>query len=84
MISITELLMAIGFVICAVSLIAPEPIANYSRARWLQADLSWWKWRRTFLNFLVMKPWYPTFVRFYGLVGVLFFLIYFVFARFSK
>jgi hypothetical protein len=33
---------------------------------------------------LVMQPWYPTFVRFYGLFGCAFLLIYLVFFRFSK
>jgi hypothetical protein len=33
---------------------------------------------------LVMQPWYPTFVRFYGLLGLAFLLIYLVFFRFSK
>jgi hypothetical protein len=33
---------------------------------------------------LVMKPWYPTFVRFYGLFGFVFLLSYLVFFRLSK
>lgn len=83
MISITDLLTPIGLLICALSLVAPRTVANYSRARWLRADVSRRKWKRTFANF-VMKPWYPTFIRFYGLFGLVFLLIYLVFVRFSK
>ncbi len=31
-----------------------------------------------------MKPWYPIFIRLYGLFGLAFLLIYLVFFRFSK
>jgi len=82
-ISITDSLTLIGLLICALSLVAPKTVANYSREQWLRADVSKWKWKRTFAN-LVMKPWYPTFVRFYGLFGLAFLLIYLVFVRFSK
>ena len=83
MVSITDLLTLIGLLICALSLVAPEIVANYSRARWLRTDVSRRKWKRTFAN-LVMKPWYPTFIRLYGLFGLVFLLIYLVFVRFSK
>jgi hypothetical protein len=78
-----DLLALIGAVICAFSFFAPETVANYSRARWLQADLSRRKWKRVFAK-MVMKPWYPTFIRCYGLFGLVFLLIYLVFFRFSK
>lgn len=32
----------------------------------------------------VTKPWYPAFVRFYGLFGLVYLLIYLAFFRFSK
>ena len=72
-ISMTDLLMPIGLLICALSAVAPNAVANYS----------WMRWRRTFVKF-VMQPWYPTFVRFYGLFGLAFLLSYLVFFRFSK
>jgi hypothetical protein len=83
MTSIRDILALIGLVICAASLVAPEAVANYSRERWLRADVSRRRWRRSMVS-LVMKPWYPTFVRFYGLFGVVFLLIYLAFFRFSK
>ena len=83
MISITDALMPVGLLISAVSFLAPESVANFSRARWLSADISTRRWRRVFTSF-VMKPWYPTFVRFYGLAGLVLLLIYVVFLRHSN
>jgi hypothetical protein len=74
---------SIGFLFCVFSLVAPNAVANYSRERWTQADLSKRIWKRAFFR-LVMKPWYPTFVRLYGLFGSVFLLIYFLFFRYSK
>jgi uncharacterized protein (DUF2342 family) len=87
MISKTDFFALAGLLICALSLFAPGTIANYSRARWQQADVSTWMLQREFGSWakkFVMKPWYPTFIRFYGLFGLVFLLIYFVFVRFSK
>jgi hypothetical protein len=81
--SITDLLILIGTLFCALSCIAPEAVANYSRARWVRAGDSMWTWKRMFSKF-VLKPWYPTFVRVYGLFGLVYLLIYLVFFRFSK
>jgi hypothetical protein len=73
---------SIGLVICAVCLVAPNAVADYSRARWLGADLYRWpwglRWRRGFTK-LVVQPWYPLFIRCYGLFGSIFFLYYLVF-----
>jgi hypothetical protein len=83
MMSIRDLLMPMGLILCALSAVAPNAIANYSRERWLRADVSRRLWKRAFVN-LVMQPWYPTFIRFYGLFGFAFLLSYLVFFRFSK
>jgi hypothetical protein len=83
MTSITAPLTLIGLIFCALCLVAPKTVANYSREQWLQADVSKRRWKRAFAN-LVMKQWYPTFIRFYGLFGLVFLLIYLVFLRFSK
>jgi hypothetical protein len=32
----------------------------------------------------VLKPWYPAFIRLYGLFGLVYLLIYLFFFRFSK
>jgi hypothetical protein len=84
MISTTDFLLVTGLLICAFSLVAPETAANYSRERWLRVDVSRRKWKQQMFGDLVMKPWYPAFIRFYGLVGLVFLLIYLVFVRFSK
>jgi hypothetical protein len=83
MISTTDVVTLIGLPICAFSALAPEAAANFSRARWQRYGDSVWTWKRAFARF-VMKPWYPTFVRWYGLFGLFCLLIYFVFFRFSK
>jgi len=36
------------------------------------------------MSALMMKPWYPTLIRLYGLVGLVYLLSYLVFVRFSK
>jgi hypothetical protein len=79
----TDFLTLIGLLICALSLVAPNAVANFSRERWLRAGDSMWTWKRMFAKF-VTKPWYPAFVRFYGLFGLVYLLIYLVFFRFSK
>jgi hypothetical protein len=81
MISTADVLALIALPICAASVVAPQAVANFSRARWQRAGDSMWTWKRAFARF-VMKPWYPTFVRFYGLFGLTFLLIYLVFFRF--
>jgi hypothetical protein len=83
MISTTDVLMLIALPICAISLLAPEAVANFSRGRWQRYGDSMWTWKRAFARF-VMKPWYPAFVRVYGIFGLVFLLIYFAFFRFSK
>jgi len=79
-----DVLVPTGLLICAFSFFAPEALAKYSRERWLQADVSRRKWKRMMFAGLVMKPWYPTFIRFYGLFGLVFLLIYLIFVGFSK
>lgn len=83
MISATDVLVLIGLLICAFCLVAPQTVASYSRERWLRADVSRRKWKQMFA-ILVTKPWYPAFIRCYGLFGLVFLLYYLVFVRFSK
>jgi len=83
MIWITALLTLIALIFCAFCFFAPETVANFSRQRWERADLSWWPWKRTFAKF-VSNPWYPSFIRLYGLFAFVYLLLYLVFFRSSR
>jgi hypothetical protein len=84
-----DLFAVILSLMCALCLFAPDAVANYSRERWEQQDPSswWWSWHprnyRTIVA-VVSKPWYPVFIRCYGIFGLTFSVVYFVFYRFSK
>lgn len=55
-------------VFCAVCAVKPEKIASYARDRHLRSGK--WSTRLPFSG-IVMKRWYPTYVRWVGLVGFL-------------
>jgi hypothetical protein len=81
--SSNDALMLAGLVLFAFFFVAPETVANHSRERWSRIDFSHWYWRKyKWMPALIMKPWYPTFIRFYGLAGLAGVLSYLVFGRF--
>jgi len=70
-------------VMCAFCAVRPNRMAAYVRNRYLQSP----KWARgwPFSN-MVMKSWYPTYLRWMGLAGFLFTLMWLVLVirQFSK
>jgi hypothetical protein len=53
--------------LCALCLLKPELLVSYGQRRFLKSKLLQ-KWP---LSNIVFKPWYPTYLRFIGLFGLL-------------
>ena len=67
-------------VISTLYVVAPDKMTDYVRRRHLRRNRFIQKW--PFAN-MVLKPWYPTYLRFMGLFGFAMALLL-IFAAFSK
>jgi hypothetical protein len=67
-------------VISTLLTVAPGKITEYARRRYLRRNKLFQKW--PFAN-MVLKPWYPTYLRFMGLFGFALALLFIV-DTFSK
>ena len=70
-------------VLCTLCVAKPDEIADYARRRYLRSSKLIQKW--PFSN-IVMKPWYPAYLRIIGLSGwaVVFIWFYAIVNRLSK
>ena len=58
---------------CALCIAKPNEVAGYARRRYLKSSKFFQKW--PFSN-MVMKPWYPAYLRLMGVFGLCFMLIW--------
>ena len=69
-------------VFCASCFATPEKVAAHFRERYLRGG----RWTKMWLTSMVTKRWYPTYIRWTGLVGFIFTVIWLVlvFRQFAK